>query len=97
MLVLHESVILENGLPILVIFLIAFIRKLLDGYLVAIKVLEHQKVEEWGLSVFAEFNVDIRLAGSLVFGGCLHRNGGVGLDELVFLLFGLEASEGPEV
>lgn len=67
--ILHQSVILQNAFPVLIILAVGRIlaRKLLDGDLVAVEVLKDEVVEARGLTLFAEFDFDICLARPLRF------------------------------
>ena len=62
--VLHQSIVLEDGLPILIILLV-FAYQLLDGDLMAEIVLENEVTEVRCLRVFPELNVNEGLSWSL--------------------------------
>jgi hypothetical protein len=68
--VLHQSIVFEHCLPVLLILLICRVLagKLLDCDLMTVVVLENQVAEKSGFRVFSEFNIDISLRRPLHFG-----------------------------
>ena len=63
----HESIVFQNCLPVLwiIFFVIITTEELFDRYLMAIKVLEYQVLEEGWLTIFLELNINIAFVWSL--------------------------------
>ena len=66
--ILHQRVILEQRLPILLVLAVSpgLPGELFDRYLVAVEVLEAQVAEVRGLVLFKELDFNVRLAGPVL-------------------------------
>ena len=71
--ILHKAVVLEDGLPILLILAVVgiFTKELLYSDLVAVVVLEYEVIKVSCLEVFLEFNINEALAWPLRLRTCL--------------------------
>lgn len=88
--ILHQRVIFQDGFPVLLVFPVVGVlaHELLDGNLVAVKVLENEVVEVASFVVLFELNVDVGLAWSRRLGINFIRNMVVALDDSEFVLIG---------
>lgn len=86
--ILHERVVLQDGLPVLVVLAVSWVlpRELLYGYLVAVEVLEDQVVEVRYLVVLAELDLDVGLARALRLRALLVRDVAVGLNDVELVI-----------
>ena len=90
--VAHESVVLKDAFPVLLILSLrcigsALSKKLLDSYLMRVKVLEDKVAEEGGLVVLLELNLKVGLAGPSRLVCLLAGDVAVGLDYLEPIVF----------